>query len=198
MLIGLTGRAGAGKDTVYETLAELYGDECPVERRSFAALLYESAAAALGVTVDDLDRWKRDDRVRVAVGVRNAGGLATGVEMTVRQFLQRYGTEAHRDVFGQDFWVDALSLRGHRGRIVAVTDVRFPNEAVAVIQAGGSMIRVLGPTDGPAHHPSEEPLPDEVVDYQIHNVVRNDDRVYLRRQVRGLVTTIRRSSGEMP
>jgi hypothetical protein len=195
MLIGLTGRAGAGKDTVYETLAELYGDELPVERRSFAALLYESAAAALGVTVDDLDRWKRDPEVVISVYDPRHGMMH---EQTVRSHLQRYGTEAHHDVFGHDFWVDALNLRGHRGRIVAVTDVRFPNEAVAIIAAGGAVARVLGPTDGPARHPSEEPIPDEVVDYTISNVVRNDDRVCLRRRVRALVTAIRHSGGEMP
>ena len=26
--------------------------------------------------------------------------------MTFREFLQRYGTEAHRDVFGKDFWLE--------------------------------------------------------------------------------------------
>lgn len=196
MLIGLTGRTGAGKDTVHQMLAEIYGAECPVERRSFADPLYESAAAALGVTVDDLRRWKNDPDVRV--DIRRKGLVDPGTSISVRQYLQRYGTEAHRDVFGSFFWVDALDLRGHRGRIVAVTDVRFPNEAVAIIQAGGTVVRVIGPDVGPARHASEEPLPGEVVDHVIFNAARNDDRVYLRRQVTSLVSRIRRSNGEMP
>lgn len=201
MLIGLTGRAGAGKDTVYETLAELYGVECPVERRSFADPLYESAAAALGVTVDDLRAWKRDPYVKVAVVREDWGGdaLRDLTSQSVRQFLQRYGTEAHRLVFHEDFWIDTARLRDHRGRIVAVTDVRFWNEAEAVQREGGVVVRVVGPDDGDAPpHASEEPLPDSIVDYVVNNRVRNDDRAYLRRQVQGLVMRVRRRNGEMP
>lgn len=186
MLIGLTGRAGAGKDTVYGVLSEIYGDEIPVERRSFADLLYESAAASLGVTTRQLRAWKREP-VLVQVMRHDGPVLASS---TVRQYLQRYGTEAHRDVFGEDFWTAAVDLLGHGGRIVAVTDVRFVNEAEAVQRAGGVVVRVLGPDEGPALHPSEKPLPDSLVDYVINNVSRDDNRAYLRRQVTALVARI--------
>ncbi len=195
MLIGLTGAAGSGKDTVYEVLAELYERELPVERRSFADALYESAAAALGVSPANLRAWKRHEDARITV--QSPGGFVEAV-LTVRQYLQRYGTEAHREVFGEGFWTGAVDLTDHRGVIVAVTDVRFLNEAEAVRRAGGFMARVIGPGEVPGDHASERPLPDELMDVVIHNVVRDDDRAHLRRQVRGMVTRFRRLRGEMP
>lgn len=200
MLIGLTGRAGAGKDTVYEVADQIYGSLLLVERRSFADVLYQSAAATLGVTVEDLARWKRDPEVRVAVGTRyqddDAGfhHFAPAVEITMRQYLQRYGTEAHRDMFGEDFWANAVYLGGHLHHLVFVTDVRFENEARRIHEAGGVMARVLGPDDGLGNdHASEQPIKDGLIDYVVHNVIRDDpERTYLKGQVTGLVSHLGR------
>jgi hypothetical protein len=177
MLIGLNGRKQAGKDTVYERTRHIMRDVMPVERASFADLLYRSAAAALGVTVEQLQMWKADPNVRVAVGKRYESiGLVPESEITVREFLQKYGTEAHRDVFGPNFWVEQVRL-GHEGRIVMVTDVRFPNEAEAVRAAGGRIVEVVGPMGRVTAdaHASEAPLPTELVDVVIQNVVRDDN-----------------------
>lgn len=189
MLIGLTGTAGSGKDTVYAMLDELYGDEILVERVSPADLLYDSAAAALGVRTTDLEHWKRQD-VWIQVYDRSRPGLLAA--QTVRSFLQRYGTEAHRDIFGQDFWVKALtpSLVGHDGIIMAVTGVRFPNEARAVREAGGVVVRVLGPETGLPPHASEESLPDDLVDFTVDNTVRDDNFARLRHRVGNLASYI--------
>lgn len=176
MLIGLTGAAGAGKDTVYETLAQVAEG---VERRSFADKLYESAAAALGVKPDTLRGLKRDPGASVVLH-NGDGDLRV---LSVRRYLQRYGTEAHRYIFGPDFWTDALDLTGHFGRTVVVTDVRFRNEALAIRHAGGVMVRVLGPAEVDADHPSEHPLPPGVIDYTLDNTRRDDDRATLRMEV---------------
>jgi len=42
------------------------------------------------------------------VGIERPQLIAIEHSITGRQALQRYGTEGHRDVFGEDFWVDAL------------------------------------------------------------------------------------------
>lgn len=175
MLIGLNGRKQAGKDTVFQRAAHIMRDVVEVERVSFADLLYESAAAALGVTVAELQAWKSDPDIIVAVG---RVGASYSARQTVREYLQRYGTEAHRDVFGADFWVEQArpALELHEGRIVMVTDVRFPNEAAIVRACGGAVVEVIGP-DGRVTadaHPSEAPLPEELVDATIANTVRDD------------------------
>lgn len=188
MLIGLTGRAGSGKDTVYETLAETYAEDMIVERRSFADPLYESAAAALGVTVEDLREWKRDPSILVEVRRNKMSAYDPLARQTVRQYLQRYGTEAHREVFGEDFWIEAARLKDHPGRLVCVTDVRFPNEATAVHRAGGYVVEVVGPGEaGAGGHASEEPLPGDLVDFIIPNTRRDDDFESLKTRCRTLV-----------
>lgn len=173
MLIGLTGPKQAGKDTVYERARHIMDGVVPVERRSFADALYESAAASLGVSVDDLRRWKNDPDYYVTVGLASCFPSA---QQTVRSYLQRYGTEAHREVFGGDFWVENVDL-AHAGRIVFVTDVRFEEEAQAVRRAGGIIVRVVGP-DEVEHagdgHASEAGLAGGLIDFRIPNRKRND------------------------
>ena len=183
MIIGLHGRAQAGKDTVYERALAIWGAGI-VERRSFADKLYESAAAALGVRPADLRDWKTNPAANVYVG-----GLHTVWNSeTVREYLQRYGTEAHRDIFGEDFWVQQLDLTGHSNRLVFVTDVRFDNEAAAIRRAGGKIIEVIGDKAGAYQHRSEAGLTDPP-DYVIYNTVRDDGYRALDHAVRDAVYT---------
>lgn len=189
MLIGLHGKKQAGKDTVCERLAFKL-DVAPVERVSFADKLYESAAAALGISVDFLRRWKSDPHA--SVDITTYGNVRK--RQTFREFLQSYGTEAHRDLFGPDFWVDNVDL-SHEGRIVVVTDVRFTNEAQAVIDAGGAVVHVVGPPeveDVGDGHASEEKLPDRYLDFVLPNDVRWDGFANLDMRVVELFLRLRR------
>ncbi|MFF8845528.1 hypothetical protein ACF08N_22880 [Streptomyces sp. NPDC015127] len=68
----------------------------------------------------------------------------------VRALLQRAGTEAGRKVLGANVWVNALFESHADAPALAVTDVRFPNEARAIVERGGVMIRVERPGVGPA------------------------------------------------
>ena len=183
MLIGLTGRAGAGKDTVAAVARTIY-PYANVENRKFAGKLYESAAAALGVSVESLERWKRGG-VTIRVGPTGTGFVLT--ELSVREYLQRYGTEAHRDTFHPDFWIDQVDL-SHEGRIVFVTDVRFPNEAEAIRRAGGHVVLVEGPGDIVPAHSSEEGLPESMIDAIVDNSIRGDNLLNLVAEVRWLLT----------
>jgi len=184
MLIGLCGKAGAGKDTVFARaveMAERMGLPRP-ERIAFADKLKQSAALLLDISVDDLNSYKTS----------SSGGHLTvlGKPMSMRLFLQRYGTEAHRDVFGFDFWVDAALPFGfdHSDRIVFITDVRFSNESERVRLLGGKVVNVLGVDSeisaGAAGHASEDGIYD--VDHTIDNTSRGSFGE-LDRQVRSLM-----------
>ena len=191
MLIGLHGKKQAGKDTVYERMRRLLGGQgCKVERVSFADKIYESAAASLGLGVDFLRRWKSDPLAVVEVSTL---GYSRRV-ITLRDFVQRYGTEAHRDIFGSDFWVERVDL-DHEGRVVVVTDVRFRNEAQAVSDAGGAVVHVIGPEDVERTddgHASEETLPECFVDLRLANLRRHDDFHALDSEVLGMFLRLRR------
>jgi len=142
MLIGLNGRLKSGKDTTFEIIKAAY----PIaERISFAEKLKVSAENLLKFDRETLDLLKNDDQIFLTLD--QAGSSAAPrkyvalpeLKMTMREFLQRYGTESHREVFGTDFWVDmALPLdTDHSNRILVVTDMRFPNEVARVVDLGG-------------------------------------------------------------
>lgn len=200
MLIGLHGKKQAGKDTVHRRIEHLYGRAsmagATVERLSFADLLYESAAAALGVTPDFLRELKSDTG---EAGIRLYDGRGdVYADFTFRQYLQWYGTEAHRSVFGDNFWVEQVGprLRDHDRKVVVVTDVRFPNEAEAIFNAGGSVVWVVGPKlveDAGDSHASERLLPKHLITHTLFNTERHDHFRDLDSQVRELVSKMLRT-----
>lgn len=171
--LGLTGVAGAGKDTVCDRLVE-------IDRRFYNVSIVEplkaSVAALLGTTLRDLEEWKRDERVKIQVVTQDQINPYVSRSMTIRTFLQRYGTEAHRDVFGDDFWLDEWQRRCERIHAIRKpctivnTSVRFENEAERIIDLGGQVWEVVGPQDaGAAGHASESPLPSDLVAATIDN-----------------------------
>ncbi len=180
-LIGLHGKAGSGKDTAFQLLEASLG--IPVTRDAFADRLKLSAIRNF------LPDCSLEDAYEICEGLKAPGGMVVlypspdGIEVSGREFLQHYGTEAHRDVFADDFWVSAvlpdLSDKIGFGRedskdwdLLVVTDVRFPNEAAAVRQAGGEVWKIIrpelevGPQDA---HLSEIPLDGAYIDRIILN-----------------------------
>ncbi len=175
MIIGLNGKKGAGKDTVGAYLVEKHG----FTRISFAEKLKDSAAALFDIDPALWDEWKNDEFATVQIrlyGNHLTQKVDVPSELTVREFLQRYGTEAHRDIFGFDFWVDAAfseldSLRNidPYGDFV-FTDARFENEAQAISDRSGFMWRVFRDDieDGDTHI-SEAEIPIDMIDVVINN-----------------------------
>lgn len=158
MLIGLHGYAGAGKDTVAKLLGD-YG----YERIAFADKLREALIGLNPVVVVEGGRG-----IRLAPLVRAHGWdkLKRSVP-EVRGLLQRLGTEAGRNIHGEDVWVRLALCSVLPADNRVITDVRFPNEAAAIRTRGGVMVNVLRPGCGPVNdHASETPLP---CDYTIHN-----------------------------
>lgn len=196
MIVGLHGKIGAGKNEAAKRLAIL--SSVPVVEVSFAAKLKQSAAVLLGCTVADLELWKNDQSKLVcAGGLYDALGFVPyeNLSQTVRSFLQRYGTEAHRDVFGADFWLDAaLPLLSHAGAhnpynhaLYVVTDARFPNEAERVRELGGIMVGLTGPVLDTGSHASEVPLE---CDRWIDNAIRDDGYTSLDAQLGVLLSDL--------
>jgi len=132
LIIGLAGHKGSGKDTVAAYLVKEHG----FERKAFADPLKNSVAALFDIPFNEVDKLKNNPDAGVMLVDDDSGGAHT---MLFRTFLQRYGTESHRDIFGYDFWLDyTLPVRGfYQGRAICVTDVRFVNEAERVRMLGG-------------------------------------------------------------
>jgi len=153
MIIGFGGALGSGKDTAGRRLAQMV--DMPAQQISFASKLKASVAALLDVDVADFDQWKNDPdaKLYLAIGYETFEETVKGTvleqpkitrEFTFREILQRYGTEAHRDVFGQDFWVDqALDAATDPSVLYYVTDVRFDNEVEGIKARGGEVVQIL-------------------------------------------------------
>lgn len=196
MIIGLTGLKGSGKDTVGAYLVKNHN----FERRSFAEPLKRSFAALFDIPMWEIENWKNDDSVFVTVGNKNNNPegliknftLPNGTdfvrpdhmwspirELSFREALQRYGTESHRDVFGENFWVDqALPVEGfYDGRAIVVTDVRFQSEAQRIDELGGCIIKIIRPETQVQSdlHVSEVEQFNIKADYQITNNGTIDD-----------------------
>jgi UDP-2,3-diacylglucosamine pyrophosphatase LpxH len=129
MIIGLTGYAQSGKDTLAGMLIGLH----KYDNRAFAdpirKLLYETNPLI-------------KDGYRVKTVVDAYGWDKAKVEFPeLRSLLQTLGVGA-RTVFGDQFWV-AQGLAGlSAGDKIVITDVRFPNEADAIKALGGQVWRV--------------------------------------------------------
>lgn len=187
LLIGISGLAGAGKDTVGAILAGCYG---------FASMAF---ADPMKRAVAEWFDWGQE-RLWGPSANRNAvdgryGGL------TARKALQFLGTEIGRELYG-NVWVD-LGLR-NAGKVlagagygpkegvivnesiawegVAITDVRFANELEAIRAAGGFLVRVTRPGSGlggaAGLHASEREqaaIPDSAFDAVLSNDGTIDD-----------------------
>lgn len=149
-LVGLTGRAGAGKDTVAARL---------ITHHDYKRVAFADPLRGFALQVDPLVAVEYKDggyRPRHGVGspdlaaeqlsarVRRTGWDDAKQIPAVRALLQEIGTGIR--ALDGDFWL-RLGLRQiaklrDAGRAVVVTDIRFNNELNAIIAMGGRHIHV--------------------------------------------------------
>ena len=201
-LIGISGKIGSGKDTVGKIIQLLthkhhYSDGLVLHFlkntpasidlshwaiKKFAGKLKEVASALTGIPMyrfEDQEFKKQTLPAMWDYPVEVAPGQIHMAPMTVRELLQKLGTEAMRNGLHSDTWVNALmsefipySERGSEYEEMAskwiITDTRFPNEAQAIKKRGGVVIRINRDMDN-GTHPSETALDDYSFDYIIDN-----------------------------
>ena len=188
--VGFMGYSRSGKDTATRVLVDTHG----YRRVSFADPVREMALA-LDPIIGHVDMGQVPGHPRVIEPFRLSEVVASdGWERAkdehpeVRRLLQRLGTDAVRDIVGPDTWVrialDKIRAAESDGVPVAVSDVRFPNEARMLRDAGFLLVWVERPGhDAVNGHVSESGLSPADADA----VVRNDaGLVTLYRRVRQL------------
>ena len=164
-MIGLTGPAGSGKDTV----AALLQVHCGYNPMAFADALRGEVAAAFGIDPALLiERATKehpisalalhrclDANFEAAVIAANfRSGAATVVDTTAprspRQIMQWWGTE-YRRALEPGYWVRKAAQRIHYmhqtlgARLIVITDVRFDDEAELVRALGGQIWQIKRP-----------------------------------------------------
>ncbi|MHB1630691.1 MAG: nucleoside/nucleotide kinase family protein [Acidithiobacillus sp.] len=171
MIIGLTGAAGSGKDSVADILVAEHG----FQRIAFADVLYEEVSTAFNVPIEFLKNRETKEKpsARLSLGhcmddkfamlvrqIKHRGNRPIGhasVPYSPRQILQWWGD--YRRAQSKTYLVDKV-----RDRLAMATDtdwvivgVRAQNEADLVQELGGQLGLVLRPGVEPvADHDSEE------------------------------------------
>ncbi|WNN93672.1 deoxynucleoside monophosphate kinase [Arthrobacter phage CallinAllBarbz] len=163
LLVGLSGRKRAGKDTFADVLVTDHG----YARASFADAVRDAALRLDPVIyVDPVN----SEPIRLSEVVEDIGWeRAKDEHAEVRRTLQRLGTDVVRSI-NPDTWVDAAFAALDTEEAVVFTDVRFPNEADAIKERGGIIVRIerRGIDDGDSHA-SETAMDDYSVDCVIHD-----------------------------
>jgi hypothetical protein len=164
MLIGLAGWARSGKDTLADYLVVFHD----YKKVAFADPMRE-ALVRLNPTIE-LGNFKL---AKLATSVNVFGWEdVKSLSPDVRGLMQRLGTEVGRQMFGENFWVDQTMKRVAEidGNCV-VSDVRYPNEAQAIKDAGGIVIRIeRNGVKAANEHTSESALDG----FEFDLVIRND------------------------
>lgn len=184
--IGFCGPAGAGKSTAADRLVRHWR----FSRVRFAGPL-KAMMLALGLDPDQVDGNRKEEPTPLLCG------------RTPRQAMQWLGTEWGRQLIGDGFWIaawqaaverippDLTALSGAiRGvRLIVADDVRFANEAKAIRDRGGLVVRIERPgaasTSG-GDHASERP------DFVPDRIIRNTgDVARLRAEIDALALSLR-------
>lgn len=140
-IIGIAGRAGAGKDTFAKVFIEHRRIKGAVSIVRFAAQLKAFLGNITGRHLDFEDRSTYDL-------------VVPGFGCTVREWLEGVGT--HMRGWKQDFWVRA-ALGAYRPMdVFVVPDTRFLNEATAIQALGGTVVMINRPDDAPLKQSEKE------------------------------------------
>jgi hypothetical protein len=166
-IIGLSGYAQAGKDTMGRILVEEHG----YTRIAFADILKAAIEKLNPYIPYAFDHDFPTDFARVRTLTSLYGRDETKARHPeYRRLLQVFGTEVGRQMLGEDVWVNAAFHQMKPDTKYVITDVRFPNEFNRIKNEGGEVWRVQRLDVGPANgHASETALDGAKFDLWLFN-----------------------------
>ena len=153
MIIGLTGKARSGKDTVAEHLALAHG----FHHYWFSKPMKEACRSMFG--------W---DDAHLYGDLKEVVDPRFGISPRVA--LQTLGTEWGRNTINSDLWILRAQKEMEQHDCIVISDCRFDNEAEAVLSAGGIVIEVSrADINEVAAHSSENGISSNLVTFRIDN-----------------------------
>ena len=172
--------AGGGSDL--RNFDHYYYSEWEIKK--FAGKLKEVASLLTGIPVnefEDQDFKKTNLPEEWSTWYPNSDRAEP---MTVRTLLQKVGTDCMRDCLHKNVWVNALFADFYPVKMSQdnpskwiITDCRFPNEATAIKEKGGILIKVTRPGEEVGTHASEIALDNWSFDIVINNNGTIDDLI---------------------
>lgn len=174
MIIGICGPARSGKGEAAKVIKDMFG----FDEYSFASPIRNFMIDFLGLAggLAELDEIK--DLPHYLLN-----------EKTPRYAMQTLGTEWGRDMIWSELWVNRCIKMSQRSRHAVISDVRFDNEAKAINNAGGVIIKVVRPDIRikESSHSSEKQISEDL----LYKTITNDSDIWTFRQnVFSVVDTI--------
>ena len=169
MIIGISGKAGSGKDTAAKMLEVLYAnpdisyeDFANKRYKNFADIQIVHFADSLKETAQVLFRigeWETNTQEGKKITINWIG-------KTVRELLQGIG-QGLRDAIDPNLWVKILFANTEGWSNYIIADVRYPNEIYAIKKRNGVLIRIDRKGAGAGNHSSETAL-DNYKEWDVH------------------------------
>jgi hypothetical protein len=153
VLLGISGKRGTGKDLLGAILVNQYG----FQRLSFAANLKRLCQVMFHLSEEQTDgTLKEQPSEYVKTWVMGANGFEQpATYFTPREIMIATGQHFRR--FDPLFWVKPVLREAEQYDRAVITDVRFRNEAEAIIESGGTLVRL---ERADSLNPYGPPLPD--------------------------------------
>ena len=184
MIIGISGKAQSGKDTVCKMIVyTLWYYNYSQRLKPFGIEHYNNTYERFGDVIDFTSHWYKTsfaDKLKQCLSIilRTSRSKFEDNEfkksevewlgITVRELLQKFGTAIRNEV-SDDFWVKACLKDFEEHNNYLITDVRFKSEAKGIKEKEGIIIRVNREGAGAGNHISEIDLDDYSFDYVINN-----------------------------
>jgi hypothetical protein len=182
MIIGFTGKAQSGKSTACQMVQ---GDLPDVIRVNFKDGLVNEMKKNFPNTLKGLGALMGEVNATQDFSLER---LFDTKPTTMRAFMQEYGTEVRRGD-DQDYWIKIWkeTVLANQEFHIVCDDVRFLNEAKALKEMGGVLVRIKRDdiTDT-GNHQSEMEMDQIEVDYTFNAV--KDGHEQLHAQIRELYT----------
>lgn len=164
--VGIIGRARVGKDTAGAWL---------VENRGYVRVGFADAVRDVALRLDPIvgtdDSYLCAEGERLSDAVSFWGWETAKGESEVRRILQETGMAVR--AIDPDFWLrialEKVAQANAAGSPVVITDVRFPNEAESLRNAGFHLLYIDRPDVEHLEHPSEGALTSADAEFFIYN-----------------------------
>lgn len=161
MIIGLTGRAFSGKDTVGAYLSRAHN----FSMLAFADPIRDALIAALDI----------DPR---AFRPENKETVIDWLGQSPRKLMQTLGTDWGRQLVKKTIWIDLMARRIRQSIYagdtdIVITDVRFWTEASLISRLGGTVWRIHRPNAETTRH-NAHISENEMDCIPVHHTLTND------------------------
>ena len=169
MIIGISGKAGSGKDTAAKILEVLYANP-DISYEDFVNKRYKNFADIQIVHFADSLKETAQVLFRISEWETNTQeGKKTTINWigkTVRELLQGIG-QGLRDAIDPNLWVKILFANTEGWSNYIIADVRYPNEVYAIKERNGILLRIYRKGAGAGNHNSQTAL-DDYKEWDVH------------------------------